>query len=70
MVSAWLKGACWRVLAEMHEKKQEAAPSWELTWRSITEMVTGPRPVLLAPVALALVHKTWGITEQELIIFG
>ena len=51
-VSAWLKGARWKVLAAMREKKREAAPSWELTWRSITEMVTGPGLVLLGPVAL------------------
>ena len=53
-VSAWLpvKGARWRVLEEMREKKREAAPSCELTWRSIAEMATGPEPVLLAPGAL------------------
>ena len=51
-MSAWLKGARWKVLATMREKKQEAAPSWELTWRSITDMVTGPEPMLLSPVTL------------------
>ena len=38
----------------MREKKRETAPSWELTWRSIVEMVTGPEPVLSGPVALVL----------------
>ena len=51
-VCAWLKGARWKVLAGMREKKRETAPSWELTWRSIAEMVTGPEPVLLGPVAV------------------
>ena len=54
-VSAWLKGARWKVLAAMREKKREAEPSWELTWRSVADLVTGPEPDLLCPVALARV---------------
>ena len=51
-ISAWLKSLRWKVLAAMREKTQENAPSWELTWRAISDMVTGPEPVLLSPVAL------------------
>ena len=51
-VSAWLKGTCWKVLAMMCEKKQEDTLSWELTWRTISDMVTGPELVLLSPVVL------------------
>ena len=38
-VSAWLKGARWKVLVATREKKREAAPSWELTWRSVSQSV-------------------------------
>ena len=51
-VSAWLKGARWKVLEVMREKKIESAPAWEVTWRTISDMVTGRDSVLLSPVAL------------------
>ena len=36
----------------MREKKIESAPAWEVTWRTISDMVTGRDSVLLSPVAL------------------
>ena len=36
----------------MREQKQTAAPSWEVPWRTISDMMTGPEPVLLSHVAL------------------
>ena len=51
-ILVWLKGSHWKVLAAMREKMQENALSWELTWQAILDMVTGPKLVLLSPVAL------------------
>ena len=55
VISAWLKGARWKVLAAMREKKQEDEPSWELTWRAISDMVTGPEP------QCCLVLRRWAL---------